>query len=96
MNYVKQSKPGKFIISLPSEEEKEEVKVPEVEVMVDENEEEGIAGLTPELKSDFKEAGFTRKDVIEDPLSVLETLTLIRRQKTGSIHPLPTNSEYRK
>lgn len=95
IDYVKQTQPGKFIVSLPTREQ-EEIKGEEVELEVDENTEEGLVGLTPELKADIKEAGLTKQDVIDDPMSVLETLTLMRRQKTGSIHPLPTNSEYRR
>lgn len=92
-NFVKESKPGKFIVALPNEEDE---KLPEAEVGIDKEEESGFSNLPKVLETEFKNAGFTKKDTLDNPLSVLETITLMRRQKTGSVHPLPTNSEYRK
>ena len=93
INQVYSFKPGKFIITLQSESDSEERKY---DVEIDETEEWGIKGLPAEWKQELKESGFTKKDVIEHPMEVLETLNWMRRTKTGSLHPLPTNSEYRK
>jgi len=93
INQVYSFKPGKFIITLQSESDSEERKF---DVEIDETEEWGIRGLPAEWKHELKQSGFTKKDVIEHPMEVLETLNWIQRTKTGSLHPLPTNSEYRK
>jgi hypothetical protein len=93
LNYVHQSKPGKFIINIQSDNEEEEKKI---QAETDPESETGLKGLPDDWNDELKASGFAKDDVLEDPMSVLETIGAMRRQKTGSLHPLPTNSEYRK
>lgn len=93
LHHINMSKPGKFILTIQSNNQDEEHKY---NIEVDENAETGIVGLPDDYEEELKESGFTREDVIENPIDVLTTIGWMRRQKTGSLHPLPTNSEYRK
>lgn len=93
LNFVYSSKPGKFILTIRAEEDKEEEKY---DVEIDEDTETGFRGLPESYKNELKNSKFTKKDIKEDPEAVLQTISCMKRQKTGSVHPLPTNSEYRK
>lgn len=92
LNSVYTSNPGKFIITIQSENEEHKIPVESSEDTIS-----GFKGLPEEWDEELKISGFTKKQVIEDPIHVLETIGCIQRAKTGSVcYPLPTNSEYRK
>jgi len=93
LNAIQSLKPGKFTIYTRNKIEGESC---EYNVELDEHEEMGIKGLPDSWDNELREGGLTKKDVQDNPLEVLETLDCISRSKTGSLHPLPTNSEYRK
>lgn len=93
LNNVYSFKPGKFIITIQSQDGSEDRKV---DVELNKDKSNGIDGLPQEWEEELAASGFTKKDVLENPMEVLETLGCLRRQKTGSLHPLPSNSEYRR
>ena len=93
LKHIKTSKPGKFTVYMKENEDDE--KEAEYDVEIDENSELGVKGLPDSWKKKLKESNLTKSDVTANPIQVMEMLDTMQRDKSGSIYPFPTNSEYR-
>jgi hypothetical protein len=68
LNKVYSFKPGKFIITIQNSLDEDEKKI---NVVIDENEETGIKGLPKEWNQELMDSGFTKNEIIQNPMEVL-------------------------
>ena len=93
INEIKNIDAGKFTLYMKSQLSTNEE---EYNIEIDENSKVGITGLPESWNNELEKGKLTKEEIQEDPTSVLDMLDWLEKVKSGSIRPLPTNSEYKK